>query len=269
MINKLNQEENWHIVDTTEEKVTGLFNQTTNIINDKDKDNSDNINNNDNDSGNYNNTNGNDTNDSTNDDNVNINHNDNIIPNLSLPSIYCDVSNKKYNLFDKYSYIQFIQFTITAKLKRIDINANRFQTARNNLICQFLKDTLNLQISENNKFLIDNELTLYKLKNKRQLLLFLHKKFSKLHDLNNHKSYKKITSNILSNPNTSISFTLHILSIILSSIILSTVLLIILGFLFFKTNIFEQLFNFDPHYTRIIKTSRLLLSAIFEEVWFV
>lgn len=201
------------------------------------------------------------------DETDNIINNNNIT--FEIPKLYCNIKDKKFNLFDRFSYIQFIEFTLSSKLNskqgwinKTD-NKNNIKSKINsrNKIYYFVKNNLDLTLDDNNRFLIANEKILRKLNNKRQLLMFLNKKFSKLHHLSDSIVYKeyKDNSNRLLITNYKLK---RILANLLFIIILTLILLLCLIILFLKTNIFELIFEKNPRFLFLIKTLKLTLFTV-------
>lgn len=201
------------------------------------------------------------------DETDNIINNNNIT--FEIPKLYCNIKDKKFNLFDRFSYIQFIEFTLSSKLNskqgwinKTD-NKNNIKSKINsrNKIYYFVKNNLDLTLDDNNRFLIANEKILRKLNNKRQLLMFLNKKFSKLHHLSDSIVYKEYNDN--SNRLLITNYKLkQILSNLLFIIILTLILLLCLIILFLKTNIFEFIFEKNPRFLFLIKTLKLTLFTV-------
>lgn len=202
------------------------------------------------------------------DENANIDNNCNI--DFVIPKLYCNIKDKKFNLFDRFSYIQFIEFTLSSKLNskqgwinKINNknNNNKIKINSRNKVYYFVKNNLDLKIEKNKKFLVANEKVLRKLNNKRQLLMFLNKKFSKLHHLNDSIAY--IDNNNNNNKSLTLNYNIKkILLNILFIIILTVVMLLCLIILLLKTDIFEYIFEKNPRFLFLIKTMKLTLFTI-------
>lgn len=180
---------------------------------------------------------------------------------FQIPKLYCDIKNKRYDLFDKFSYNQLIEFIINSKIPvQTDLsNLKKRRRVRGSLY-YWLKDQLNLELPKNVHFINENQASLKKLKNKRQLLMFLSKKFENYYHHFNKDGYKSCNSACeISTPRTS---TKSILRIAVFSVLLALFLILALFFLFFNTTLFEQLFESDPKYSTLIKASKTILSAM-------
>jgi hypothetical protein len=94
-----------------------------------------------------------------------------------LPKIYCNTDKKKFNLFDRFSFVQLIEQIIRSKFKP---NSNNIRNR--GVIFEKFKELIDLSDPKCEEFIKQNEKSLLKLKNKRQLLLFLNKKFKKIHN---------------------------------------------------------------------------------------
>lgn len=101
------------------------------------------------------------------------------------------VTNSKYNLFDRFSYIQLTDYIWNNK--KVLINDKH---KRGDLFNWFI-NLIDLNIIKCKEFIDQNENSLKKLKNKRQLLLFLNKKFSSIHKINSNSNTNSISSSVL------------------------------------------------------------------------
>lgn len=101
------------------------------------------------------------------------------------------ITNVKYNLFDRFSYIQLTDYIWNNK--KILINDKH---KRGDLFNWFI-NLIDLKIIKCKEFIDQNENSLKKLKNKRQLLVFLNKNFSSIHKINSISNTNSISSSVL------------------------------------------------------------------------
>lgn len=169
---------------------------------------------------------------------------------LKYPKIETDIKTIKFNLFDKLSFIQLIEFIIKSKINSNLNNICNSKTIRNRgIIYSWLKNQLDLTIVENNEFLINNKKKLLNFKNKRQLIMFLNKYFKNYHHLNE----KSTVSNSLINLNRIYSFS----KFIILSIFLSILLILISIKIIFNTSIIESYLlkkSDNIEYFRLVKS---------------
>ena len=196
-------------------------------------------------------------------------------PKLQIPKIYCSTKDKKFNLFDKFSYAQLIEFLVRSRIAqghRTDKSSGRVpkQGKRDRgVFHEWLKAHVDLRNKQCSDFITENENSLLRLKNKRQLLMFLNRRFEKTHHLRNDAS--KFTDCVsivksLGKSNASKNTNPVVLPVLLSSMLLTLVFVLMLFTLFFKTNTFERLFYSYPPYMHLIKTSKTFLSAMAREL---
>jgi hypothetical protein len=167
-----------------------------------------------------------------------------------IPTLTVDTTKKKFNLFDKYSYTQLIEYIVRTKVTSQE--SPKFQRGS---LYRWFKDHINRENEQCNKFMLDNEKSLFRLRNKRQLLMFLSRKFSKIHTATNQSAAIAMTRG-------SSSRTCRILR--LSFLIIASVLLALGGsyFMIFHTEVLERIFASDSQKVAFVKTIRSLALSL-------
>lgn len=195
--------------------------------------------------------------------------------NFQIPKIYCSTKDKKYNLFDRHSYAQLVAFLVESKIvqgRKIGSKGSESESPLRGLhgtqhnrgiFYNWLKKHLDLENSQCNEFITENESSLRRLKNKRQLLMFLSRKFEKIHQLKNEPYHYAAYTRIAKGWGTDNT---AVFSIFLFSLLFTVVSLLILFTLFFKTSTFETLLYSHPQYTNLIKISKAFLKAMIREL---
>lgn len=186
---------------------------------------------------------------------------------FQLPKLYCDVNVKKFNIYDRFSYVQFIEFIIRSRILK--------SKKSRGCILSWLKDHLDLEIPSCNNFIIENEKTLFKFKNKRQLLMFLERKFTNIHNINNYKditNYKQILSSYNQKKTISyyviINYFCCLLYYILYIAFFTMLILLILLTIFFQTYLFEDYLckYSSSNYSILLKTIKSTAITLMNEL---
>lgn len=170
-----------------------------------------------------------------------------------IPTFTVDTTKKKFNPFDKYSYTQLIEYIVRTKVTSQE--SPKFQRGS---LYRWFKDHINRENEQCNKFMLDNEKSLFRLRNKRQLLMFLGRKFNKIHIATNQSA----DIDIATYTRGSSSGTCKILR--LSFLIIASVLLALGGiyFMIFHTEVLERIFASDSQKVAFVKTIRSLALSL-------
>ncbi|GMM45262.1 hypothetical protein DAPK24_018370 [Pichia kluyveri] len=178
------------------------------------------------------------------------------------------ITNVKYNLFDRFSYIQLTDYIWNNK--KILINDKH---KRGDLFNWFI-NLIDLNIIKCKEFIDQNKNSLKKLKNKRQLLLFLNKNFSSIHKINSISNTNSISSSVLNSRLSLYKSSLKNSKNGTNSTSLLTIILKIIFYLFFSwitifylvfyTEILDYLFVNDKQKMYALKLLRHVVRSLID-----
>lgn len=177
-----------------------------------------------------------------------------------MPRIHLHVTEKKYDLFEKSNYVQLVELIVRSK---IPTNRNNKRQTRG-VLYLWLKKKIDLSSEKSKGFLEEKQKTLLKLKNKRQLLLFLNRNFNHIHDLKSWKTHNH-TSGSPDVQNRTYTGTKRCAAMVYNLFcvtLLSLILVVLIIYIFKTTDKLEACFIKDPNQLSLIKSIKPILFAV-------
>lgn len=167
---------------------------------------------------------------------------------FQVPKVFCNAKAKKFKLFDKFSYVQLVEHIIRMKFQRDTSICKRGK------ISEILEGLIDLEDERNVAFIDENQKKLLKLRNKRQLIMFLNKKFKNVHRFETLDDRNKFAYDFVK----SFIYWVFIILVIL------LVFIIALLYIFFNSELIENNILKDSKHLPVVKTLKIFILAIMD-----